>query len=152
MEVLRIKNNPVANKLSAPENKLVRPVLNYRDIIAKIVITATLIIVMSAITHYVVFCKIGFIVLRDHAFMVNILICVFWMALALINYSNHIVITLIRIYQCHASSETRLKCCFMPSCSEYGIIAIKKYGTIKGIIKTIGRLRRCEYPGGIDYP
>lgn len=36
-------------------------------------------------------------------------------------------------------------CCkYYPSCSEYGIQAIKKYGAINGSIKTLGRILRCN--------
>jgi putative component of membrane protein insertase Oxa1/YidC/SpoIIIJ protein YidD len=33
------------------------------------------------------------------------------------------------------------------------ILAIEKYGVVKGVIKGIRRILRCNYPnGGIDYP
>jgi putative component of membrane protein insertase Oxa1/YidC/SpoIIIJ protein YidD len=33
------------------------------------------------------------------------------------------------------------------------ILAIQKYGLIKGIKKGVRRIKRCHYPnGGIDYP
>jgi len=35
-------------------------------------------------------------------------------------------------------------CRFNPTCSEYGLEAIKKYGIIKGGIKTIWRILRCN--------
>ncbi len=46
-------------------------------------------------------------------------------------------------------------CRFHPSCSEYGIIAIKKYGFLKGWFKTIKRILRCRpnnYDSCVDYP
>ena len=59
----------------------------------------------------------------------------------------------ILLYQRFAPERIRRSCVFEPSCSEYMLLAIKKYGTIKGIIKGIGRLFRCHYPnGGVDYP
>lgn len=62
-------------------------------------------------------------------------------------------IWVIHLYQSKAPDNVRLRCVFEPSCSEYAIIAIKKYGFIVGGIKTIGRLRRCHFPnGGQDYP
>jgi putative membrane protein insertion efficiency factor len=63
-----------------------------------------------------------------------------------------VLIWLVKVYQHYAKSETRLRCCFEPSCSEYAVLVLKKYGTVVGIIKTIHRLRRCHPPGGIDYP
>lgn len=65
---------------------------------------------------------------------------------------RYIFIWLIKIYQRYASAETRLRCCMIPSCSEYAILALKKYGAIIGGVKTFRRLLRCHPPGGIDYP
>lgn len=59
----------------------------------------------------------------------------------------------IHLYQNKASDKTRLRCVFEPSCSEYMILAIEKYGTVVGIAKGIKRLLRCHPPnGGVDYP
>lgn len=35
-------------------------------------------------------------------------------------------------------------CRFYPSCSQYGIEALQKYGIIKGGLKTIWRIMRCN--------
>ena len=58
----------------------------------------------------------------------------------------------VKVYQRYASDEVRLRCPFTPSCSEYMILSIQKYGVIKGIYKGWRRLKRCSLPGGIDYP
>jgi len=68
-----------------------------------------------------------------------------------------IAIFLIKIYQKTISPilRNRIKCRFYPTCSEYAILAINKYGTIKGIAKSIDRLRRCNrynLESCIDYP
>lgn len=63
------------------------------------------------------------------------------------------VIWCIHLYQNKASDKTRLRCVFEPSCSEYMILAIQKYGLIRGLIKGCDRLDRCHAPnGGKDYP
>ncbi len=54
----------------------------------------------------------------------------------------------IRIYQRYAPAAVRNKCRFEPSCSEYAIRAIEKYGLIRGIKTSIGRFRRCNINGG----
>ncbi len=43
-------------------------------------------------------------------------------------------------------------CRFYPTCSEYGKLAIKKYGLIIGTVKIIWRILRCNpwSKGGID--
>lgn len=67
--------------------------------------------------------------------------------------AKSIMICIIRIYQRYAPYQTRATCLFVPNCSEYMILAIQKYGIIKGVKMGIARFNRCEYPnGGIDYP
>ena len=62
------------------------------------------------------------------------------------------IIWMVHLYQNLASDETRLKCVFEPSCSEYMILAVKKYGVIRGVRKGINRLKRCGHEHGVDYP
>ena len=64
-----------------------------------------------------------------------------------------IIIWFIRLYQRYAPEDIRLECLFVPSCSEYMILSLKKYGVIYGCFKGIKRLKRCRFPnGGVDYP
>ncbi|MDR1983122.1 MAG: membrane protein insertion efficiency factor YidD [Holosporaceae bacterium] len=65
-----------------------------------------------------------------------------------------ILIFLIRIYQKTISSYWKTSCKFYPSCSEYAIISINKYGSFRGCLKTVFRLLRCNpfSNGGIDFP
>jgi putative membrane protein insertion efficiency factor len=59
----------------------------------------------------------------------------------------------IKVYQRYAPTRLRLSCLFIPSCSEYMIQAIEKYGVFIGLYRGIKRLFRCHYPnGGYDYP
>jgi len=47
------------------------------------------------------------------------------------------------------------KCRFYPSCSNYGLLALKKYGFVKGWYKTIKRILKCRpnnYDSCVDYP
>ena len=67
--------------------------------------------------------------------------------------AKKIIIHLIMIYQRYAPTSIREKCRFEPSCSEYMLLAIEKYGLIKGVKKGINRLKRCNINnGGYDYP
>ena len=46
-------------------------------------------------------------------------------------------------------------CRFYPSCSNYGLMAIEKYGFLKGWMKTMGRICRCNpwnNNSHVDYP
>lgn len=62
-----------------------------------------------------------------------------------------LIIKLIRFYQ-KIPLRTHLMCKFQPTCSEYMIEAIIKYGVIKGILKGIYRILRCNpfSKGGYD--
>jgi len=60
-------------------------------------------------------------------------------------------IGLIRLYQLIISPILGPKCRFTPSCSHYGIEALKKHGLIKGLWLTIKRIARCHPWGGHGY-
>lgn len=47
-------------------------------------------------------------------------------------------------YKTFFSSQDLTVCTFTPSCSEYGILAVKKFGMVKGGIMTMDRLTRCN--------
>ena len=67
--------------------------------------------------------------------------------------AKRIVISLVLIYQRYAPETLRAACVFEPTCSQYMILAVEKYGAFKGVAKGIGRLKRCHYPNsGEDYP
>ena len=47
-------------------------------------------------------------------------------------------------YKFAMSSQDNNKCSFSPSCSEYGMLAIKKKGPLIGMLATFDRLHRCN--------
>lgn len=49
------------------------------------------------------------------------------------------------IYQKIISPQQGGVCNFTPSCSQFGLQAIKKYGIVEGILMTSDRLQRCHY-------
>ncbi len=61
------------------------------------------------------------------------------------------LILLIRIYQLTLSPFIGRNCRYTPTCSNYGIEAIKKYGAIKGGWLTIKRILSCNPWGGSGY-
>lgn len=68
-------------------------------------------------------------------------------------WAKKIIITLVQIYQRWAPDGIRNKCRYEPSCSQYMIQAVNKYGVIRGVSKGIDRLRRCNIDhGGFDEP
>jgi uncharacterized protein len=64
-----------------------------------------------------------------------------------------IFIGIIRFYQKVISPLKPPTCRFYPSCSHYGLEAIKRFGAIKGGWLTIKRISKCHpfHPGGIDH-
>jgi len=64
---------------------------------------------------------------------------------------KNILIFLIRAYQ-KITFFKRPSCRFYPSCSNYALEAIARYGTLKGGWLTVKRISRCHpfHPGGYD--
>jgi len=64
----------------------------------------------------------------------------------------YIFVLFIRFYQKFISPFKRTHCIYTPTCSQYAIIALKKYGPIKGLFLSIKRILRCNplSKGGYD--
>lgn len=58
----------------------------------------------------------------------------------------------IRFYRKYLSPLKATKCPYIPTCSEYGLQAIEKYGAFKGGLLTLWRILRCNLfsHGGYD--
>ena len=63
---------------------------------------------------------------------------------------KYLIVGVIKIYQYLPLNSHKL-CRFNPTCSEYMIEAIKKYGTIKGLYLGIKRILRCHPKGKYGY-
>lgn len=63
-----------------------------------------------------------------------------------------ILIGLIKLYRIYISPLKRTKCPYIPSCSEYGLEAVEKYGAFKGGMLAAWRILRCNpfSKGGYD--
>ncbi len=61
-------------------------------------------------------------------------------------------ITIIRLYRIFISPLLGSNCRHTPTCSEYGIIALKKHGVFKGSFLTVKRIIKCNslFKGGYD--
>ena len=55
-----------------------------------------------------------------------------------------LLIKMIRLYQKYISPMKRTKCPYIPTCSQYGLEAIEKYGAIRGGLLAIWRILRCN--------
>jgi putative membrane protein insertion efficiency factor len=63
-----------------------------------------------------------------------------------------ILLWIIRLYRSLLSPIFPMSCRFTPTCSEYAMEAIQKYGSVTGLYLTARRLLRCHpfHPGGHD--
>jgi uncharacterized protein len=65
---------------------------------------------------------------------------------------REIAALLIRLYQWTVSPLLGPRCRFYPSCSNYALEAIRRFGVLHGGWLTVRRLGRCHpwHPGGFD--
>jgi len=57
-------------------------------------------------------------------------------------------ITLIKFYQKYVSPALGPSCRFYPTCSEYSLQAISKFGALKGSFLSMKRILKCNPWGG----
>jgi len=62
------------------------------------------------------------------------------------------LLSLFRFYQKFISPMFPPSCRFNPTCSNYGIEAIREHGALKGAWLTVKRILKCHplHPGGYD--
>lgn len=72
----------------------------------------------------------------------------------LLIFGRWLAIGIVLLYQRYATEDMRRKCCCKPSCSEYAVLAFRKYGLCIGAYKTYTRLFHICRSGQyiIDYP
>lgn len=100
------------------------------------------IIILDAILS--LFCFLVF----NNFFLLIFINCIYYVLLL-----KYVLIFIIKIYQKIAPISIRSKCRFEPSCSNYMLQALEKYGLFTGLKKGINRLKRCNInDGGYDYP
>ena len=63
-----------------------------------------------------------------------------------------VLIWLIRIYQRYISPLFPPACRFYPTCSQYALTAVERFGAVKGGYMALHRLLKCHpfHPGGYD--
>lgn len=63
-----------------------------------------------------------------------------------------VLILLIKFYRKFVSPLKPPTCRFVPTCSEYALLAIEKYGVARGVFLALRRILRCHpfNPGGYD--
>ena len=65
---------------------------------------------------------------------------------------RHLAAALIRLYQWTVSPLLGPACRFHPSCSQYALEALLRFGVLRGSVLAAKRLARCHpwHPGGFD--
>ena len=124
------------------ERKLIRPAIRWWKII-----------LFSTAFIGVVACLYSLLTALKLPSYASVLICSVIAVVILLIHLKRIFICIVRIYQRFAPASIRNKCRFEPSCSQYMILSLQKYGLVKGLLKGINRLKRCNTgDGGFDYP
>ncbi|QLG89483.1 membrane protein insertion efficiency factor YidD [Chitinibacter bivalviorum] len=64
---------------------------------------------------------------------------------------SRLIIAFVKLYQLMISPLLGPRCRFTPSCSQYSVEALQKYGAAKGSCLTVRRICRCHPWGGSGY-
>jgi uncharacterized protein len=64
---------------------------------------------------------------------------------------SYVLISLVRLYQIVLSPFLGRWCRFYPTCSNYFIQAVEKHGAVRGSLKGVWRIMRCNPLGGSGY-
>ena len=82
-----------------------------------------------------------------------VILCFISALIIFLSLLKTILIGLVHLYQKYSPESKRRSCLFKPTCSEYAILALNKYGVIRGIPKILDRFKRCHgNKYRIDYP
>lgn len=121
---------------------LIRPKLNYIRMILHVGLPIIILLAYISILRMLELLKWPYILVALSLLMIYTIV-----------FFKKAVLCGIKIYQHFAPDKIRRKCRFEPSCSQYMILAIEKYGLIKGMSMGIKRLKRCNIKhGGYDFP
>lgn len=133
------------------DRALYRPEITYRNFLIKWLTIVTSVVIIAVC----IACALSLIEKLVHfricGFMTSLL---FVSVIEIVGILKWCVIDIIKLYQHYAPEHIRRRCILMPSCSEFAIIAIRKYGLIIGFFLTLyrlnhrckGTIHRIEYP------
>lgn len=67
-----------------------------------------------------------------------------YVKILMVNIMNKLILKWIKFYQTRISINTKPKCRYIPTCSEYAKICYKRFSFFKASYLTINRLLRCN--------
>ena len=144
------------------EREIVRPELTYSKALKHVLFTIGLIFLFSlvlyiALNYFSVFAYLPIEIERlqkENTVFFFLLLFISVGIIVFVLLLKKILIGIVKLYQHYASEDVRRRCLFKPTCSEYTIIALQKYGVILGLYKAYIRIfKKCR--GNIyciDYP
>lgn len=133
--------------------KLIRPEIKYGKAIFFVVLVLACVAVLSFALLKIIAPYEWYRAIDMPWWLQYLLVYLTGVVLSVILFSKEILIFIIRLYQRYGPYDIRSRCLYIPNCSEYMILAIKKYGLIRGVIKGVKRFQSCYGPnGGEDYP
>jgi putative component of membrane protein insertase Oxa1/YidC/SpoIIIJ protein YidD len=135
------------------KRELIRPNTNVIKVF-KYTMTFICIDIIITFTTFLVLQNIFMDTFFLHPLEMKIIVFLMYTIPGLILFSQKAIIGLVKLYQHYSPERIRRKCIFKPTCSEYMILAIEKFGLIKGLYKGIWRMFfKCRgYHYSIDYP
>jgi putative component of membrane protein insertase Oxa1/YidC/SpoIIIJ protein YidD len=141
------------------KRELTRPNTNIVKALRHIMIFFGVDILITLVCNYFVqcFCRAGRFFnseLTNNPTALFTIIFLIISSICILIISKRAIIGLVRLYQHYAPERIRRKCIFKPTCSEYMILALEKYGLIKGLYKGMYRMFfRCKgFYYSVDYP
>lgn len=138
-------DNTTWNSVGRPGRILHRPVISWPTVFIFILVYIICLIILLLYIYYFPFSS-------DNSILTKIAIVIIYLIISISIFLKRICIFIIKLHQRYAPDQVRKMCNFEPSCSEYAILAINKYGVLKGIFMSYKRIKRCAPPGGVDYP
>lgn len=132
------------------ERPLVRPPITFKKAAVNIFAFIAVNVIFALLTFFISF-SLGIINVAKHKEL--LFIALFFLCFCVLFsfiIRKKIVVALIQLYQHYAPEDVRRRCLLKPTCSEYAILAVQKYGIIRGGIKTWIRLNyKCR--GNVYY-
>lgn len=144
------------------EHRLDRPDTNIKTAVISVLVFVLATGLFIWLVHYI-FVNAGILASLPHyaqdfrnanPVLAGVILCASVVGIELFFCLKYAVIGAIKLYQHYAPEAIRRRCLFMPTCSEYAIMVVRKYGIVIGLCKGYyrlaylckGNIYRIHYP------